>query len=604
MKENPQVWKGRTRRPCGASMVALVLVIAFFAVLPLSLFGFEMSRVVMMQQQLQACADAAALAGTAALASANNSGGVVGISQAQDVAMQAAYYTFTQNSVLQTAFTTNTTGRGAVQWLPLNPANGAAPAGPPPMYQAILTLSLWDQTRTIWQSTGSTSADTIKVQAQYTDAPIFASALSTISPLPLTETIDAVSFGGLPQLDLVLCFDISGSMDDQTNVTLVRRYWTGSSVAYTNVGTTNTIFNIGAAGPTGTQLNATQPQNLAQASTGNFNSALRCSTNFGSLVQEQGGPPGNFTNPWMPIGATDFTDMVVTAPFTYTYNGISYNFPNQAVCIEASRGNLENSTVLQESQGYTTNAQLSGITPQSGYYNAYWNYVLSNASPIAAARSAATQFFDTMNTSGNSHFGLVTFATTIGSPSGTYSWQNIDPSYSYGGTGTFPFPEILLSSTNSNYPLVDTTVAGGGNGGATPPAAITALTYTDIADSLTAAINMLSGSGARKAAKKAVILFTDGVANEPGGTTTTGSSLALNAASTASGLGIPIYTIGLSQNPSIQPMEATLLGDNQNGSGQGIAYVSANGAIYVQTTSASQLNEAFQTIARSLVVLQ
>ena len=83
-----------------------------------------------------------------------------------------------------------------------------------------------------------------------------------------------------------------------------------------------------------------------------------------------------------------------------------------------------------------------------------------------------------------------------------------------------------------------------------------------------------------------------------------GDSAALAQASAAHTAGIPIYTIGLSQNASIIPLENALLGDGNHGSGNGVAYISGNGATYTLVTSISQLDAAFQSIARSLVTLQ
>ncbi len=60
------------KRNKGVTTIALILFLAFFAVLPLAIFGFELARFTLMQSQLQSCADCAALAGTAALASSQS----------------------------------------------------------------------------------------------------------------------------------------------------------------------------------------------------------------------------------------------------------------------------------------------------------------------------------------------------------------------------------------------------------------------------------------------------------------------------------------------------------------------------------------------------
>ncbi len=106
----------------------------------------------------------------------------------------------------------------------------------------------------------------------------------------------------------------------------------------------------------------------------------------------------------------------------------------------------------------------------------------------------------------------------------------------------------------------------------------------------------------RPRAKKAVILFTDGIPNRPGNEAT-GQSQALAQADRARRLlNIPIYTIGLSQNPLIISDQNNLLSDSRTG--RGIAARSADGAIYIRVDNSAALNQAFQTIARSLVVLQ
>ncbi len=64
-------------------------------------------------------------------------------------------------------------------------------------------------------------------------------------------------------------------------------------------------------------------------------------------------------------------------------------------------------------------------------------------------------------------------------------------------------------------------------------------------------------------------------------------------------MNIPIYTIGLATNPSLTTLENNLLSTSG-----GIAGLSSNGALYVQIAAASQMDQAFQTIARSLCELQ
>lgn len=79
------------KRNSGATTIALVSFLAFFALLPLGIFGFELARFTLMQAQLQACADCAALAGTAALASSQTG---MTIAQQHQLAMTVAAQTF------------------------------------------------------------------------------------------------------------------------------------------------------------------------------------------------------------------------------------------------------------------------------------------------------------------------------------------------------------------------------------------------------------------------------------------------------------------------------------------------------------------------------
>ncbi len=91
-------------------------------------------------------------------------------------------------------------------------------SSPPPLHSANLNIRLYDQNGNP-KPTGSQDATTMRVEATYTDRAAFA---SNIFPTGILETATAYADGGLPQLDLFLCFDVSGSMDDQTQVTLVR----------------------------------------------------------------------------------------------------------------------------------------------------------------------------------------------------------------------------------------------------------------------------------------------------------------------------------------------------------------------------------------------
>jgi hypothetical protein len=342
-------------------------------------------------------------------------------------------------------------------------------------------------------------------------------------------------------------------------------------------------------------------------------------------MPEQGMPPGNYDplhpnanrnglNPTSQDPKGGFTDMVCDMSFPITFQG--YSFPSVETAVEAARGNMESAAALTSACCGHIPAVLTAA-PRAGYFAAYRTWVLQNASPIASARQSAYNFFNTMNLSANCHFGLICFSSSIGTDQNSVfsgagsTTNNIDPSYPAGGTGIFPNPLIALNQSNTSaQEFAAVTQAVEGNPVSAPPvygAGINPLRAeggTDISDALKEALSELQNSADfRPGAKKAIVLFTDGVPNLPTDEAT-GKADALAQATIAgsAGVNIPIYTIGLSQNPAIQGQEATLLGDSAGSNG--IAFRSHNNAIYVPVTNASQLDQGFQTIARSLCVIQ
>ncbi len=621
-----KIKKPAPRSTRGVATMALVLVLAFFVILPLSLLGFELARYRLMHAQLQAVCDASTLAGTAALASSPPG---YTYEQLHNLAMDVAVETFKLNYVLTTPF--NETNLGINK-------NTAMALGPPPLNAANVNITLLDQNgKNV--STDSKDAVIMRVQAIYSDKPIFSSSLLDIGTL-LTTT--AVSDGGLPQLDLFLCFDVSGSMDDQTKVALVNRFWNPSkgTVDYRTVSSGKSIFDTFGPDNTGSPVNAIPPQNLSYGSYPGSNKKpfvfsegpypasnpaadlrgnqftytagsiqlLPNATKYppGSLVPEQGWPPGNF-NPIIPGDAQGngvnanaypnlFTDLVVQVPSVGPYD-----FSKIETCVEASRGNMESDTICLQSQG---GSKINPTLPPrlNGYYKAYWSQVDKTIDPLAAARLAANNFFFTMNISSSAHFGLNAFSNAAGT-SKTSNWsitdKNCDANWIHSGSSNFRIPLIALDKNKSNYDEVTNSINGDTNSIPLRPTGSTA-----IAESLHAAIlEMTDKAKYRPQAKRAIILFTDGVPSAPG-TPSAAEAAAYAEADLAKKYSIPIYTIGLSQNAAIKPLQDKILGDGKANSGKGIAYRSGNNAIYVSVTKSADLNSAFQAIARSLVVLQ
>jgi Flp pilus assembly protein TadG len=675
-----QVLKHQDRSKKGGSTIVLIIFLAFLVILPLGLLGYELGRSFLVQQELRNVCDSAALSGSAAMASAPES---ETYTQRQNDALTTAYNTFEQNSILQTPLNT---GNVSV----INDPNTIAPATPT-VHHAIVSLQLLDQNGN-WVAIGTPAASML-CQAYWTDAPIWGP--TKLLPVASQYTIGASSNGGLPQLDIVVCMDVSGSMDDQTPARFVNRYWdvtTNPGVGQLNWNRTvanggnpgygNTLYNVlnltSVGTYTGTALNFYPPQNLADASyqgtdangtsflwsetpnAGTFVyshlKGLRSNTSISGFktatMPEAGMPPGN-CNPATPnvsitpAGATSnnphlqdasggFTDLVADMGWNSagTSGGTSINgfsFPNVETAVEASRGNMESDAVMESACGYPGQpAKIPAILPGrgSGYFGAYYTWLLQNASPISAGRLALYNFYNTMNISSNCHLGLICFSTGIGnSPSSVFASNppaagdnyRIDPSYAAGGTGTFPNPACPINSADSQLTDFNTVITADDGSLTAPPLQWASNTYplipegaTDISDSLSAALGILTDGSAdanplngsyRPTAKKAIVLFTDGVPNIPGGqTTASNDALAQATIAGGSNVNIPIYTIGLATNPGIVSLENNLLGTT--GPPVGIAGLSGNNAIYVNVSNAAQLDQAFQTIARSLCQLQ
>ncbi|MBS2003894.1 MAG: VWA domain-containing protein [Cyanobacteria bacterium SZAS LIN-5] len=645
----------------GASMIVLITCIAFFIVLPLSLLGFEIGRYFLLITQVENVAGACALSGTGAIAtipsSASSGPGLQGL---YNGCSQEAVFCLQLNSILGSAMSNN------VQTICNNTLAPYVAPPTPPVGKANISISFLNQDGSWHQDLTTSGAVKMSVTISYTTKPIF-SAPGLLMNLMPTETATASSTGGLPQLDVFLCFDLSGSMDDQTGVAYVNRYWDvtlAGGVGGVNYGflanqnshTPNTIYNqTPGIAINGTQVNALPPQNLAKCGNGLFfNEQLRCGSGSeagqlpGGVVMVGATPtPQPITYPastpygtqspyltaptpnpnWYNPGGSSFTDMVVipstSSSGAYTFNAATWQTTAVVEC-EQSRGNLVNVTVLNASQGGATylnnNPYKTALVAALGSTaQQYWAYAAQNTNPAYLALSAGQNFVSTMNLSTDARFGLSTFADYASSPtlntiagpnyliSGQFgSWY---PSpYTAGGQpagGTFPLPWVSLSdgtpgSYNNAFAALAPPTSSYDPTTTTTQAVPTG--QTNIWDALNNAIQDVTANG-RPTARKAIVLFTDGIPTTPPGTPATipagNTNSGLNTlAATCNAPNIPIYTIGLAQNadPALVSAENTLL--------SGISGAGGSGGTYFPTTSANQLNTAFQAIARSLVLLR
>jgi len=581
-------------------MIVAALIAAFFILLPLGVLGFEMLRFSIAQMQLRSVCDAAALSGAAAIASTRSTWTP---QQAQEEAMKAAFITFKQNNIFGDSLATGTT----VNY------NPTAPLGTPNPGQCIVNFTLLDQTFQRVEI-GDPAAKLIRCESSFGYKPPIGGALG-FNNIPVI----AFAEGGLPQLDIILCYDISGSMDDQTRVSFVKRSWDTDKVKYEVVSQLRTsptslppscIYNMQGPPISGTRVNAIGPQNLSYAdyskaalyANGNeyayqFSPALR----GGTGTSEVGAPPGNKTDPNIPVGgATTFTDIVVNINGLNTFSKTTIdglNFENIGAVVEAARGNLATAKTFDDASP-NHEASIPNVSADANYKAVYDARAASLLQPMFAAKLAANNFYHTMNISANCHFAFVAFSDGIGTNADSlWSEQTgttnkiTDPGYTAGGEGNFPLPVIDLVQTaaTTNFEEVKAAVNK-----------LVSTGKTDIASALNKAISQLTVSNnlTRLKARRAIVLFTDGIPNLPGGDAggenSPAAEEAYKSADAAALKNIPIYCIGLSQNSEIQGVQDKIL--------KKIAKKTK--AKYYQVSKPEDLDTAFQTIAKSLVVLR
>ncbi|MBY0546863.1 MAG: TadE/TadG family protein [Candidatus Obscuribacterales bacterium] len=581
--------KEQLRGQRGASIMIMVMILAF-CILPLfGLLSFEVGRANLAQQQLQNAVDAASLAAVATLAS-------------QDDAAPAAAHANCKNAALL-VFQAN-----SILGMPLAPATIQATGNTSPAAGAShLFFEFLDPVSKAVVPTGDPRGKIVRVHGAIGAVPAFGKYLGIGN-----FVVRTTSHGAVPELDVVLCLDNSGSIDDQTNVTLVRRQWDPvlNKIVYKSPGSMSNgkIFDIATPGLNGTSFNGIPPQYLSMASRFWFSEHL---TQFfgvpglrsGGVYPEAGRPPGNFaagapTYDGGYNGKGVYTDMVVNIDGNTTFGGktvtdggFTYNFPTVESMVEASRGNLENAANYTNSKADTS---LPAITPHTGYQAAYFKAAKAACQPIQDCRDASQLFCNIINTDTHAHFSIVSFDGIVGSnETSTESRRDIDENgnNSYGANTAFHQP---LSPLDPDQP--DTRY----NEAITAIPLPVAKGATNIGAAIDAAVTQLT-TNHRPNAVKAIVLFTDG---QPTAGSPSPLAAARAAAVRARDAGIPVYTIGLALNPAlIAPQQAILNDTNSNATSGGIAGISGQGATFNSVTNTAELREAFREVARALCQL-
>jgi hypothetical protein len=588
----------RSNRGQAIAVSTFVIAVSFIAAA--GLFGFELTRSTLAREQLKTACQAAAMSGASSMAGSDEKDTKV----MQLNAIGNAMTVFKRNYCLGSSLANAQQTAGAAPQPKAKDCYVGMQYIDPDQGDKVVPL-------------GDPKGKVLKISATYGLEPAFKDFLH-LPTLPLTVSAKA----GVPAMDIVMAFDVSGSIDDQTPVTFVKRVWTGSGAVTYQISDTypgcaagplgqGKIYDVLGPQPTGSGCNATYPQDLLAAglSDNRWPQYFSEATPFGGNAApglrgkaNKGKKPGNAPPTVDPDGTGNggtsttgmdhtFTDLVVNIDGKDHFGGMTadgYPFPDLATVVEAARGNLEDKDVFELSGAKTA----VSVAPRKGYQDKYFEYAKKNIHPLGDAQQAAQTFFTILNNDTNAHFGLVAFSSQAGTTGPGPNWFNIDEFYPQGGKSNFPVPLVQLNPSNgkTNYDEISqalpTTTAYGG---------------TNIGDSIHTAVNMLK-SKSRPGARKAIVLFTDG---QP----TSGAPLsgdpwanARMAAKEANDEGIPIYTIGLAQNPEIVVGEKAILNDwNKNPADGGVAGIAGGDGRFFLVTDQKYLRVTFQNLARQFV---
>lgn len=201
------------RRPASGQMIIVLGAVIALVIIPMiGLFVFELNRYQFAQQALAKACDAAALAGGAKLISAEVNA-AAGDAQArrtqkQKQAIAAAINFMRKQRILGVDLANlqdNSPNQLTSSGMGPNECRVTAyPADPGSNYSPV--------------ALGSENGTAIRIDAVFTEVPSFVKHVG-INQVPVFATASS----GAPRLEIVLCLDMSGSMDDSTRISLVRK---------------------------------------------------------------------------------------------------------------------------------------------------------------------------------------------------------------------------------------------------------------------------------------------------------------------------------------------------------------------------------------------
>ncbi len=447
MKTNFRQRASIIRGQGGLAIVTLVALIAVLIVGPLVLTAYEIVEYNFCQLQLKHCVDAASLAAGCGVTDSISSN----VSVNEQYAMNQALYVFQQNSILGHSLA-DATYSYATAAGPITNTGVTVSANKAALYFEFIDPYTNNQVgfggSQVLNGAGqsvalNTAGKIIRTIGYFGFLPQFANFLKIQNAFQVTAQADA----GLPQLDLVFCFDTSCSLDDFTDIVLVNRYdfckstnqslttpvavgqhWdTNGYDGYYCVaaGQLNTVMGTTAL-TEGNAVNAGYPQ---EQDLGNATNALKCNiqghgwtydarpyyaqsdTNFAAEL-----PTNQYTDLVVPLDGNNCTTPVSVnfTPFPGTSSVFTFPAGMQgvAVLVEAQRYNLESwgvatnyNATTKEGTNIANNgdgttvlgiAGASGITCKRGWFQAYFCAVMGvidQQNPLNASLNTAVNYY-------------------------------------------------------------------------------------------------------------------------------------------------------------------------------------------------------------------
>jgi hypothetical protein len=460
----------KQRRKRGAAIIGLTIAIFIF-LLCIGLFCFDASRAQMAQRELVALCDSAALTGTSMLASFDVDNDDTNYTKLFDAQQQAMAYSANMvryGSILGTGVnTTNskvfaTVDLSAYVAAPVTAGSQSSLFSPAPATGFTnIFLQYVDSANgyapvDISTPSARPNGRALQVQTCYGYKPVFFSIFNIVNLG--TYLLNASSVGGLPQVDTVMAFDFSGSMDDQTYCTFVDRVWNntgatapGGQIDYRVCPRSNTGDNLlchqltwdynPALGRNGFAVNVLPPQNLCfigseytgsatsvspnelQPDNHEFFYDARVRSNYGQGLtptpDDYGSPPGNCFAKYSTAAAVPYGNANYTAFASNTFTPSAYTDCNPPVSMSAPQGgcnrvncftdlvvNIDDPQVGQTSPGgqappsYPAGGWIQPIYPRPDWQTHYFGY--NNATGVSITFSNGTYTIPDVSNPGNS----------------------------------------------------------------------------------------------------------------------------------------------------------------------------------------------------------